>query len=85
MLYLKNVSLIVDIACKFSLQMQGFKKIRLHLPGRVAGPVVEDAWAMEGRSKTEMGKIVLQRASICWLVQNISARSKVYNGRGRPP
>ena len=50
MLYLKNVSLIVDIACKFSLQMQGFKKIRLHLPGRVAGPVVEDAWAMEGRS-----------------------------------
>ena len=24
-----------------------------------AGPAVEDAWAMEGRSSTEMGKIVL--------------------------
>ena len=39
-----------------------------------AGPVVEDAWAMEGRSQTEMGKIVLHAV---FVIRDTSIRDKL--------
>ena len=45
----------------------------------VAGPVVvEDAWAMEGRSSTEMSKKkgFFKKASICWYKTLLVVRDK---------